>query len=496
VTAPIRIQDIVTTPKDIMEAWRDLKTLVIGDVILDAFMQGVSTRRAPEAPGCPVVDLDRLTAFEPGGAANVAANVRSLGGRVMLIGVRGDDPTGDLLEEIVTDRGIDCKTPAEPGRVSLGKARVISNGLQIARIDAGCTDAICPNAEELICLLIRQAWRNVHAVIISDYGKGTMTPRVIAEIARLRDADCRTTEEKTLVIDAVDLKKYRSCMPTAVVPNRRQASRLLSLHEDGRTYTSATNASIVARTLDALGVSVSLANGETFTVAARKVSPSFPSGAGDTFTAALALALGSQIGSVKQAVELAQRAAEIAVSRVYTASVRYDELLNALEEPAKVNEPSKPTKPVKASKPSKPSKPRLVLACGCFDVLHPGHLRLLEAARSIGDRLVVGINSDDSVRRLKGPTRPINSVEKREAMLRALKVVDDVVVFEEDTPCELIDKLAPTYYVKGGDYGASLLVESNIVKGCGGVVVIVPLVPGHSTTSILDRINGRQRAEV
>jgi D-beta-D-heptose 7-phosphate kinase/D-beta-D-heptose 1-phosphate adenosyltransferase len=348
----------------------------------------------------------------------------------------------------------------------LVKARILIDGKLSARVDTGDVGPISGGDEAVIIQALRDCWPRADVVVVADYEKGLLTSKVIETIAQLQAAD-----PKYLVVDAIDLLKYRQCCTTVVTPNHQQALRLIAMmgcpswdrlktvaHYQ-RSILHWSGAQYAAVTLDSEG-SVLLGNGKPYFVPAKSIEAPSPSGAGDTFAAAFALF--GLTRSPRKALRLAQRAAEVACSRPYTHATTLAELK---------------------------SRKRVVLACGCFDILHEGHLALLKEAANLGDKLVVGINADESVRLLKGPSRPVNPSEVRLVNLYALDCIDEVRVFDEDTPAQLIERLRPDVYVKGGDYSVKTLPEAAIVQAYGGEVVIFPTVPGHSTTAIIEGLN-------
>jgi D-beta-D-heptose 7-phosphate kinase / D-beta-D-heptose 1-phosphate adenosyltransferase len=464
---------------DLIEKFAGLEVLVIGDVILDRYLEGTSTRSCPEDAEAPVIDED-LEIIGLGGAANVAANIAALNPyHVTLLGVRGEDRDGDLFTDLMRIIGIRDRTSTDASRSTLAKTRISSGGKLRSRIDRGSTHNVTDPFESEVIARIILAWDSADFVIVADYDKGVMTPEVIATIERLNRA-----HRKTLVVNAKYPGRYRDCRPTAVTMNYAEAMRFCL---DIRTFYPSTRAErigllsphlldmtgaeTVAVTLDSAGVMTFCRDSKTPQTMPNPDKLVNTSGAGDTFLAAFALGLGAG-GNRWEAAELGQRAADVVVAKPYTSTCTAEELRGRF-----------------APKPT--VTPDLVLATGVFDVLHVGHLGLLQQARAMGNRLVVGINTDASVRRHKGLGRPINDFPDRVRMLAALRCVSDVAGFDGPTPEDLIRELRPAVFVKGGDYTRETLPEADLVESYGGKVVIIPRLDDHSSTSIIDRMQAK-----
>jgi D-beta-D-heptose 7-phosphate kinase/D-beta-D-heptose 1-phosphate adenosyltransferase len=447
-------------------AFAGLKVLVVGDIIVDVYESGTSTRSCPDEPNAPVV-TDTITTAYPGGAANVAMNARALGSEVTLIGLMGDG--SKYINKQLKAAGIHNAFVSYQGP-GITKKRVVSDGRLVARIDSH-GKALANYQQEAILEAIAEHWRAADVVLVADYELGVFGPKVIDRITALQ-----SLATKILVIDAKFPGKYRECRPTAITPNWSQFQRLIEVPEsssianrrewidDSRSIALArSGADLIAVTLDSEGaVLLDRRAGQAF-VEARPVEPAYPSGAGDTFAASLALAIASNIART-EALVIAQRAAEIACSKPGTATTSIDELEAAIA-----------------------PRPKTVLATGCFDVIHRGHIELLQAARALGNRLVIGINSDASIRQLK-PGRPLNNQLDRKSILEGLKSVDEVVIFDELTPERLIKQVCPDVFVKGADYRADALPEAHAVEHCGGRVVILPYLDGYSSTQLIQRL--------
>lgn len=468
------------------------RVLCIGDVMLDRFIYGAVERISPEAP-VPVLRYSRDAAM-PGGAANVARNLSSLGLMAVLIGGRGDDEAGrELLSAFAQDARIQDRLVVLEGRPTTLKSRFVAGGHQLLRVDTENTAPISEASENELITLIAQEAEGASVILISDYAKGLLTDRLLQAILRI----------------AGDLE-----IPVIADPKGRDFARYGSvdiLKPNASELAAATGASVstdeeaawaLHRALDILPakavVVTRAARGISFMGQDRKVHHEAGrarevfdvSGAGDTSLAALAAALAGG-GALAEAVSMAIAASGIAVGKAGTATVTADELKSALTEHGPVGRAG--VLPIDAmigqAERWRAAGLRIGFTNGCFDILHPGHIRVIEQARSHCDRLIVGLNSDASVKRLKGPQRPINAEQARADVLAALGAVDGVIVFDQDTPLEVITALKPDVLVKGGDYTKETIVGADIVEARGGQVIIVPLVPGHSTTATIARSN-------
>ena len=471
----------------LINAWQKLTVLVVGEAMLDSYLEGTSSRLCQEAP-VPVVDIsDRRDV--PGGAANTAANIVSLGAKAVFLSVVGDDHEGDKLKRILRQRGIATEHLLTTSRTTLAKQRVLAASQLIVRFDQGSTKAIAQEVEQELIERLVTLFTECDAVIVSDYGYGILTPRVIETLAKLR-AD----RPGVLVVDSKQLKAYRELETTAVKPNYDEAIRLLNLPKltgakrieqikvNGEQLLNLTGAKLAAVTLDADGAIIFERDRPPYRTEATPVSNIGATGAGDTYVSALTLALAAGANS-QTAASLAAAATAMVVSQAGTTACSFVELRQFLT--GKLINPSDLALLVQQLHST---GQRIVFTNGCFDILHPGHVIYLEQAAALGDILFIGVNSDESVRGLKGTSRPINALGDRLTVLSALASVDYVVPFAESTPIELIKIVRPDIYVKGGDYTPQTLPEAPIVQELGGVVKILPFVSDRSTTSLINRI--------
>ncbi len=476
----------------LLKGFHRARVLVIGDVMLDRFVYGAVERISPEAP-IPVVRVER-TADMPGGAANVARNLADLGGRVILVGVVGGDPTADdLSERIAALPTIEARLIADHSRPTSLKTRYVADGQQVMRADRESCEPVSPTVARRLAEALEAAVAEADIVVLSDYAKGVLTDDVTrAAIEAARRAG------KRVIVDpkSKQLAKYRGA--SVITPNRlelkeasgQECATPAQVAAAGRRFLDERLCESLVVTLGKDGMSVIEGDEAAFYLptAARQVFD--VSGAGDTVVAALALGLAAG-GDLVEAAHLANVAAGLVVAKRGTATVTTGEIMGALApggtDPSKLFSLDTVRSMVRAWRSD---GLKVAFTNGCFDLLHPGHISLLDQARHAADRLVVGINADISVSRLKGPNRPVQSEVARAIVLSAIKSVDAVVIFTEDTPLELIEMLEPDVLVKGADYTLETVVGAQFVRGRGGRVVLVELLGGYSTTETVRRVAG------
>lgn len=472
--------------------FRDLRTLVIGDAILDSYLAGSATRIAREAP-VPIVDISARRDV-PGGAANTAANLSALGASVSFLSVTGHDADGERLRAALQQAGVPVEHIAvEEPRQTSTKHRVTVDRQLLVRFDQGGSQPITPATEAFIIDALRSRYASCDAVVVSDYGYGALTPAVINALASLQSQTPRV-----LVVDARDLSTYAGAGITAAKPNYEEAisllglrpaatgrERLLQIGSEGGRLLDLTGAQLVTVTLEAEGSLLFQRDAEPYRTYARRVANTSAAGAGDTFTAALTLALAAGADSAS-AAEVAAAAAAVVVEKEGTACCSVQELRAALSIDEKyVSDLSDLMRRVSLLRSS---GQRIVFTNGCFDILHRGHIGYLNRAKALADQLIIALNDDAGVRRLKGPDRPINTLEDRAQVLGALSCVDHIVPFSEDTAARIIEAVRPDLFVKGGDYTRETLPEAALVEELGGVVQILPYLEERSTSSIIERI--------
>jgi D-beta-D-heptose 7-phosphate kinase/D-beta-D-heptose 1-phosphate adenosyltransferase len=469
-----------------------LTLLVIGEAMLDAFLNGPSTRLCQEAP-VPVVAVAARRDV-PGGAANTAANVRALGGRAVLLSVVGDDAEATILSKALAARDVDPgDLVVQSGRRTLAKQRVSAAGHLLVRFDQGDGDAVSAATERQLIDRLRGHWHDVDGVLISDYQYGILTPAVVEALVELQ-----AVHPKLLAVDARTLTRYRQLRPMLVKPNFQEALRLLGRAEPvdrpdradaalglGADVLERTGARIAAITLDADGAVVCERGQPAYRTYAHPCPHPQPAGAGDTYITAFLLGLAADLHT-PAAAELAAAAAGVVVGHDTTTTCTPAELRAALVGGEKLVADLAELERLAES--YRRQGRRIVFTNGCFDLLHCGHITFLSRARGSEDVLIVGINADASIRRVKGPGRPINSLEDRVQVLAALSCVDHIVAFEEDSPEELIRAIRPDVFTKGGNYTRERLPEAALVEELGGTVKILPYTTNGSTTGIIERI--------
>lgn len=458
--------------------------LVVGDVMLDRYWHGPTNRISPEAP-VPVVKVEQ-DELRPGGAANVALNAAALGAKVALVGLVGEDAEADLLAQRMSSRGVDCGFAAVPGSRTITKLRVLSKHQQLIRLDFEDGFPSCDGSSILVRYL--EALPNARAVVLSDYAKGV-----------LRDAPAliRAARERNLpvVIDpkGSDFARYRGA--TLLTPNQSEFEAVAGRVTDDADLAAKGAALRDALDLEALLVTRSekgmclLARGRPplhLPTRAREVYD--VTGAGDTVVAVLAAALAAGV-DLQEAVALSNLGAGVVVGKLGTATVSPVELAAAMEEHVPIQRGVVGEDDlVELVARARAAGERVVMTNGCFDILHAGHVTYLQQARALGDRLIVAVNDDDSVRRLKGETRPVNPLEARMTVLSALAAVDWVAPFSEDTPRRLICRVVPDILVKGGDYQPEDIAGGECVTAAGGEVRVLSFLSGHSTSSMIATI--------
>ena len=477
-----------------MERLSGSRVLIVGDIMLDRFIYGDVSRVSAEAP-VPVLAHVHEAAML-GGAGNVARNVAAAGGYASLVGVLGDDGPGrEALRLIGEVAGVEGHVVTDASRPTTVKTRFSSSAQQLLRLDTEMVEPIAGAVEAKIVRAIKHAAAGRGAILLSDYGKGVATPAVIAA--------CRAASDQgaVLIVDSKARRFDRYGRVDIVKPNAAELARATDLptHTDAEIEAALTAAlaSCQARgvlvTRAAKGMSLAL-RGEPVRHFSRPPVEVFdPAGAGDTALALIGLALGAKI-DVDVAVQLALIACGVVVGKTGVATVSAREIVDAELILAGLN--------LKASLASvdemisaiarwRSDGLKIGFTNGCFDILHPGHVAYLAQARFWCDRLIVGLNTDRSVRAAKGPNRPVNSLEARATVLAALSCVDLVVGFDEDTPLRLIEAARPDLLVKGGDYAMDEVVGADLVRSSGGEVKLAAFVDGHSTTETLRRVASR-----
>lgn len=468
--------------------------LCVGDLMLDEFVYGEVLRISPEAPA-PVIAVQRAQ-INVGGAGNVARNIASLGARCIFVGLIGEDDAGRTLQaELDKEALIEPLLVSDPSRPTTRKVRFVSEhfSTHMLRADWEMASPASADTEQKLIDTILPELKRADIVLLSDYAKGVLTARVIRNVI-----DAARKLGKRVIVDpkSVNFAIYRGA--TLLTPNRKEFAEATRSRAD-------TQGSIASAAQDAMqladceamlvtqsehGMTLVPRGGDAIHVPAHPVKVRDVTGAGDTVAAVLAVALAAG-ADWETALRSASAAAAVAVSKNGTAVVTLAELRRKILPHAYLAAEEKITADAsdldaQLSQWRKQGL-RVGFTNGCFDILHPGHVKVLTAARAACDRLVVGLNSDASTRRLKGEGRPVQNERARAEVLAALEAVDLVVIFEEDTPLNLITQIRPSVLVKGGDYTREQVVGHEIVAANGGEVVLVDIMPGFSTTSLVNR---------
>lgn len=479
------------------ELFENRRILVVGDLMLDRYLWGDVHRISPEAP-VPVVQVKKQSEVR-GGAGNVVSNLIGLGAMVSVIGVRGADDSGRRLSVLlnhpnIRDLSIEC-----PERPTITKTRVVSNGQQLIRLDEEEITPVSPAVAKEVTRRVDETSKEVEAIVLSDYGKGLLQSggltQAVIQIARNRGIPVLVDPKGR------DWESYRGA--TCITPNAREIEVY-----DGSSFENADHLkAAMERTIGKLDISWLLVTrgASGMCLMCRSSVPLFistqarqvfdVSGAGDTVIATLAIAVASKI-DFPDAARLANLAAGVVVGKVGTQPINRFELKAALRTGDASLSGCSYTKVFTHETAAiqvdawKANKEKIVFTNGCFDLLHPGHIHLLNKAKDLGQRLVVGLNADVSVKRLKGPTRPILNEQDRASILGSLDCVDMVVLFKEDTPENLIATLKPDILVKGADYRMNQVVGREIVESHGGKVQLVEVLQGYSTTNISKKVLG------
>jgi D-beta-D-heptose 7-phosphate kinase/D-beta-D-heptose 1-phosphate adenosyltransferase len=489
----------MTTLLDRLGAWGPFKAVVVGDYMLDETLYGDADRLSPDAP-VPVLHV-RRTERTPGGAANLALALAALGGQVRAIGVVGADEMGLELAGLLDQRGVaaddlvaDSSRPTTLKRYHVGLAQH-RHPHKMFRVDFESRKPVGGSIAGRLVDAVERALADADVVFIEDYAKGVCTPAVCrAVIDRARAAGVPVIVDPARVSD---YSMYRGC--TAITPNRTEAEQATGLEaDDGGPDGSAPLASkllssleceAVVLTLDRHGALLLERGGEPVCVPTVARDVYDVTGAGDVFAGALGAARANGC-TWADAVRMANAAAGLEVesfgaSPIPLARVHHAMLVEEARQRGKVRSPAELMVEIEARRAQ---GERIVFTNGCFDVIHSGHVSLLSTAKGFGDFLVVGLNSDDSVRRLKGPDRPVNDEDERSHVLGAIGAVGAIVVFDEDTPLKLLEAIRPDVLCKGADYTHDEVVGAELIESYGGRVELIDLVAGKSTTETIARL--------
>ncbi len=471
-----------------------LKILVVGDVMIDGYLEGDVGRTSPEAP-VPVV-LSKTTRQVAGGAANVANNLRALGSEVIVAGLVGADQEAERLRELLNDSNIQHRLVEAPDRETTYKLRVVSQNQHMLRIDRETKLPVSASTSDALWNAIEPCLDNIDGIVVSDYAKGVVGPalmkRLIEEANRRKVKVCVDPKGR-------DYNRYAGVF--MVTPNRREVGEATAqsvdtpddLQQAVLQLLDTTQSAVVLATCGADGLLIYEKGKDPVRLPAQASEVFDVTGAGDTVISVAAMGIFAGL-SILEASELANLAAGIAVGKFGTVVVLPEEIRTRVAQ-AGTDEYAKILSREAAAAACKRYRDlgkRVVFTNGCFDLLHAGHVHYLQQARSQGDLLVLGLNTDDSVRRLKGAKRPIVPELERAAVLSALECINHVVLFGEDTPKELIELLEPDVLVKGGDWAAENVVGRDFVESRGGKLVLIDTLEGRSSTNIVNTILARE----
>ncbi|WP_300156673.1 D-glycero-beta-D-manno-heptose 1-phosphate adenylyltransferase [Solidesulfovibrio sp.] len=468
------------------------RVLVVGDAMLDRFVRGRVERISPEAP-VPVLSVSEESDM-PGGAGNVIRNLATLGVAAGFVAAVGDDEAGRTLDGLLAAYpAVDARLAVEPGRPTTQKTRFIAGHNHLLRTDRETLAPVVAVTVQGVLEHLRELVPRYPVIMVSDYGKGLLTPEVLAGVMELAAA-----HGARVVVDpkGADFSRYRGA--TVITPNRAELAAATGLRlTDGAAYAAAARRVIDATGVDTVlvtrseeGLSIYPADGPARHIRAESADVFDVSGAGDTLAAILCagLSLGAPL---PLCARLANIGAGVVIRKVGTAVVHPEELRRGVLAGSGTGGDDKVVSRERLLERValwRSQGLRVGFTNGCFDLLHPGHALMLSRTRELCDRLVVGLNTDASVRRLKGPSRPVQSEEARAGMLASLSPVDAVTLFNEDTPLELIRVVRPDVLAKGGDYTLETVVGADVVTAYGGRVALIDLEPAASTTDIIARI--------
>jgi D-beta-D-heptose 7-phosphate kinase/D-beta-D-heptose 1-phosphate adenosyltransferase len=484
--------------RDAFACARGARVLVIGDLMLDEYIWGNVDRISPEAP---VQVLDWLSAHDGlGGAANVAQNLVALGCEVLLVGVVGEDAKGDKLRQHLAERGIKTEyVITDPSRPTTSKLRVMAHAQQILRIDQESREALSQRLQETLAKHINACIPWVDGIICSDYGKGVLTSAILAgaQLSAYSNAKLIIADPK-----GSDYSRYRHF--DVVTPNQKELEGASQMQTRTDSQIGAAGAKILKATeVGALlvtrgkdGMMLLRREGSPVVIPATAREVYDVTGAGDTVISVFGMALFKSV-DIELAARLANFAAGIKVGKLGAAPVTRDEIVTQLEAgaPLATSKILSLHDLVSVVSRARGQGKQIVFTNGCFDLLHMGHVNLLQQARGLGDFLIVGLNDDASVNALKGQGRPLIGQNERAHVLAALDAVDFVTFFSEKTPDSLIEAIRPDVLVKGSDYKVPDVVGRSFVEGYGGRVELIPITQGYSTTALVRRIERHRQSE-
>ncbi|MFN3403066.1 MAG: PfkB family carbohydrate kinase [Cytophagaceae bacterium] len=485
--------------EEVIRKFKNKKVLVVGDAMLDKYIKGISEKLCREAPA-PVINVLQEE-YNCGGAANTAINISNLGAETFFISVIGKDEAGKKICNLLKKNKVNVKfLLTDTERSTLIKNRITASSNILLRVDSGSEHPLNSISEGQLIQNIEKLINKIDAIVLSDYAYGIFSSSVIEKIHNIiKD------KNKVLVIDSRDLSKFRKLKPTAVKPNYEESISLLKfpkLKGAGRvnqiisSYKSLltiTGAQFVNATIDKEGT-VLIEKGKHpihLETISRENKNSI--GAGDTYIGALTLSLSCGC-SGKKAAEIASAAASIVLQKEGTEFCTMDLLINHFRKSGKFISTKKEL--LSVIEALNHSGKKVVFTNGCFDLLHRGHISLLKKARELGDVLIVGLNTDESIRKVKGEDRPINTLSDRIAVLEELECVDLMVSFSGEELHQLLKIIRPQYFVKGGNYSYETIPEAKLIEHMKGTVKIIPITFNTSTSSLIEKIRNRDKHTV
>ena len=466
------------------------KILVIGDLMIDQYLWGSSERISPEAP----VPIIKITSDSEvlGGAGNVVNNLKKLDSKVDLISVIGNCQTSSDIQDLLVEIGVDTKyLIKQKNRIVSKKSRIIASQQQVVRYDRESSEDIDQQSESILIKKLKENISKYEVILVSDYGKGVLTSKV----TKILIQEANANNIKVLVDPkGNDYSKYKGAY--LLTPNKKEASEATKINiKDNKSLHRA-----VSQLKSELDLDVSLITMSEEGIAVYdnelRIKPTITkevfdvTGAGDTVLSSLGYALACN-SSIDEAVEFSNLAAGVVVSKIGSATATLNEIIqheSSLNKSSSINHIKDLIEITQIADELRAKNKKIIFTNGCFDILHLGHIKYLESAKSLGDILILGLNSDKSVKSLKGNGRPINSQNDRAYILAALEVVDYVVIFDEETPYNLIQMIKPDTLVKGGDYKDKTVVGEDIVKN----LVLLEFIEGKSSTKILEKIKKAQ----
>lgn len=475
--------------KEFIKRLPEMRVLVFGDLMLDEYLWGRTERISPEAP-VQVVEVEEEE-LRLGGAGNVINNLASLGCDVHVAGIVGDNADGRVLRDLLEEMDVNCEALFQVAdRITSRKTRVLASRQQMLRIDRETRNSIDPEHEQHLIDYLSTLTGSYDAILVSDYLKGALSNKVLEAIIAFGKK-----HDIPVVVDpkGTDFSRYRGA--TMLTPNRREAQLASgveivdeeSLLQAGQNLCRQLDLDLLVITRSEEGMSLFYRNGQHMHLPTQAREVFDVSGAGDTVAALFGASLAAGL-PFDESARVANLGAGVVVGKLGTSTVSPDELCAAASLSEEGRKLLVREDLARLIKEQKEQGRNIVFTNGCFDLLHVGHVKYLQKAKTYGDLLVLGLNSDDSVRRLKGEKRPLICEEERAHILAALDCVDYVTIFDEDTPVNLIQLLQPDVLVKGADYSVEGVVGHDLVQSWGGRVELVEFVGGRSTTTLIDRI--------